>query len=510
MTDAQSQFIISLFLLLATSLLAGELALRLGQVALVGQLLTGIILGPYLVGQYLGISSTPELSAVQFLAAFFILFMAGLEMGPEQIYGMSSGTFLTGVLVFFVPFTSCFAATFLLFPGMPILTALFIAVTLSITALPIMGILMTEFGLTKRRLGALSMGVALVNELTAVTVFAILLQIHNAGAIDARSFAIAIVSVALFLAVILTAYHLLEALREERLWKALLARAGSTVRTREGGFAILMVLAMGAALLSQGLGLTFVVGAFYAGILVTPESLGHEAYRTVKGLLSMFTWGFFLPLFFAITGIQVDLTLFASAALVGTLIALFSVAAVAKVGAGTAAATAQDWEFPDALAFGFMVNCRGAVEIAMAVILFGDGILTNTTFTLVVTVGLITTIMAPIGALRAWMLTEKSRADLYLRIPTLRWGRGRPPPPRPLSWEELHDHFHDRRGETLPLPPPLNDGRPLPSAPPLGSAPPVGAPPEAPASTSYSPPEPGASPAGAPPPLPKVRRRSGP
>ena len=422
--NTQTEFIVSLFLLLATALLAGELAIRLGQVAMVGQLITGVILGPYLLGPFYGVTVhtgvSPSLTAVQFLATFLILFMAGMEMGPTDIYGMKLGTFLTGVAVFLIPFGSCIAVGYFVFPGISVLLLLFIAVTLSITALPVMAIMVSELGLTGSSLGRRAMTVALVNELAAITVFAILLQIYSGGGHPtAFSLGIALGSVALFLGVVLVAHQVLVALHKRGGWKSLATSASLGIRYRDAGFAILMVLALGAALLSQALGLTFVIGAFYAGILVTPESVGENAYQSVRSILNVVCWGLFIPLFFAITGLQVNLTVFLSLAGLGTLLALFAVAALAKIGAGAAATKVQGWEAPDALAFGFMVNSRGAVEIAMAVILLGDGILNSRLFTIVVAVGMAATILAPIGAIRSWKLTAKSREELVRRMPNL-------------------------------------------------------------------------------------------
>lgn len=441
-SSTQTEFIISLFVLLAVALLAGEIALRLGQVALVGQLIAGVILGPYLLGPYYGVTVqtgvSASLTAVQFLATFFILFMAGMEMGPDDIYGMKLGTFLTGVAVFIVPFGSCFAIGYFVFPGTSILLLLFIAVTLSITALPIMGIMVEEFGLTGQKMGRLAMTVALVNELVAITVFAILLQIHDSGGrVTAPAILIAVGSVALFLVVVLLVHQLLATLRQSKSWSTVGAKVSLSVRTRQMGFALLVVLALGAALLSQELGLTFVIGAFYAGILVTPASVGEQSYKTIKSILVMVCWGFFIPLFFAITGLQVNLTVFLTVAGLGTLLALLAVAASSKVGAGAFAAKSQGYNAPDSLAFGFMVNSRGAVEIAMAVILLADGVLTSQLFTVVVAVGMATTILAPIGAIRSWMLTQKSREELVQRMPTLRRRQGGPPESPALSVNKL-------------------------------------------------------------------------
>jgi len=441
--STQTEFILSLLVLLGTALVAGEIVIRLGQPALVGQLITGVILGPYLLGPFYGVTTqtgvSPSLSAIQFLATFLILFMAGMEMGPEEIYGMKLGTLLTGISVFLVPFGSCFVVAYFLFPSSSLLVVLFIAVTVSITALPVMGIMISEFGLTGSRLGRLAMTVALINELTALTVFAILLQVYNGGGHPTVfSLAIALGSVALFLAVVLVANRILVLLHQRDAGKpredgkSLSDRAAALVRYREAGFMILMVLALGAALLSQALGLTFVIGAFYAGILVTPSSVGERAYKTARSALNVVCWGFFIPLFFAITGLQVNVTVFLALASLGTVLALFTVAASAKIGAGSVAAKLQGWDSPNALAFGFMVNSRGAVEIAMAVILLGDGVLSSSLFTVVVAVGVATTILAPIGAMRSWRMTGKSREELAQRMPGLVGKGGAPPlaPPR--------------------------------------------------------------------------------
>jgi Kef-type K+ transport system membrane component KefB len=431
--SAQTEFIVSLFVLLGTALLAGEIALRLGQAALVGQLIAGILLGPYLLGPFYGITVhtgvSASLTAVQFLATFFILFMAGMEMGPDDIYRMKLGTFLTGLAVFLVPFVACLAVGYFVLSGTSLLVLLFIAVTLSITALPIMAVMITEFGLVGKPLGRQAMTVALVNELAAVTVFALLLQVYAAGGRPiGPSIAIAVGSVTLFLAVVLIAHQVLAILQTRKGWAAFTTKVGGTLRSRQAGFAILMVLAMGAALFSQALGLTFLIGAFYAGILVTPASVGEASYKSVRSILAVVCWGFFIPLFLAITGLQVNLTVFLTLAGLTTLLALFAVAALAKVGTGASANLLQGWSAPDAFAFGFMVNSRGAVEIAMAVILLGAGVLTTQLFTVVVAVGIGTTILAPIGAVRSWKMTRRSREELLERMPQLVSRRGVPSP----------------------------------------------------------------------------------
>ena len=420
MTDT-TMFFIDLFLLLAAAVLAGEGARRLGQAALVGQLLVGVILGPTLFGPFDGLSSLgPQLGALQFLATVFILFMAGLDVVPGQIYRMGVSTLLMGVAIFAIPFAVISVVARILYPGTAPLFPLFLGLTLSITALPVMGIMLIEFGLVKTRLGNLLINTALVNELTAVTVFAVLLQFQNGPANGVENVAVAALSVAVFLSAMLSVHMLLRAVRTSVRGSALSRRVSEGLRTREAGFAILMVGVIGASLFSQFMGLTFVVGAFYAGILVTKESAGVEAHKSVSGIMDAMTWGFFIPLFFAFVGLQMNLRVLNSPWLVLTFAVLLAAAVLSKVGTGYSVARFFGWPRSDAMAIANLVSSRGAVELAMAVILLQDGVFGTELFTLVAGVGLATTIIAPIGARAAWDSSESGKAEMEARITKMR------------------------------------------------------------------------------------------
>jgi Kef-type K+ transport system membrane component KefB len=206
---------------------------------------------------------------------------------------------------------------------------------------------------------------------------------------------------------------------------------------------VLMILSLGAALFSQYLGLTFVIGAFYAGILVTPESAGREAYANARSVLLVVMWGFFIPLFFAITGLQVNLHLLIGITAALAFVTLLLVAMFAKIGIGAGFAKLVGWKNPDAFALGFLVNSRGAVEIAMAVILLADGDLSTFWFTVVVAAGLVCTVVAPIGALASWKSTRESRAELFDRVPGLAVHPAMLTPGAPLTLQEAPAASHE-------------------------------------------------------------------
>ncbi|MGA7475601.1 MAG: cation:proton antiporter [Thermoplasmata archaeon] len=398
--DTTTEFIVALFLLIALAILVGELVSRFGIPALVGQIFVGLVLGPSLLGNVLGLTSiSSEFVGIQFLATFFILMMAGLAVTPAQIRATGASAAALGVAIFVVPFALGTVVVRLLFPTLAVDTSLFVALTISITALPVLGIMLREFNLADSRFGAFLMNASVVNELAAVTTFAVLLRLESGTGNLWFDIGTAVATVGLFLTTILAIHMGLQSLRQLHVWDRWVDRFRLTWRSREAGFGFLMMAGLGAALYSQFLGLTFIVGAFYAGLLVTPESAGRAGHRTISLVFNAITWGFFIPLFFALVGFGMDFTTLSFADY--SILALASLALFAffsKVFVGAAFARALGWSGDESLCAGMLVSSRGAVELAMAVILLEQGYFTVHIYTVVAAVGLFTTLFAPIGA----------------------------------------------------------------------------------------------------------------
>ncbi len=429
MLNTTTQFIVDLFLLVAASVAAGEICIRLGQAALVGQILVGVILGPTLLEPVLGLGNiSSNFADLQILATFFILMMAGLSVTPEQIRatGLSAG--LLGIAIFLIPFLLGAGVVHVLYPQWGWLTTLFISLTISITALPVLGIMLREMGLLETKFGSFLMNTAIVNELAAVSTFAVLLEIQTGTHDILVDTAIAIVTVAVFLSTVLAVHYGLRSLRQMKVWGRMVSQFREGWRSREAWFALLMVAGLAAALYSQFLGLTFLVGAFYAGLLITPESAGPRQHRQIRQIFDTVTWGFFIPLFFALVGVSMDFRLIgASVVAISAFAALVLFAFFSKVFVGSSFARTLGWSPSESLGAGFLVASRGAVELAMAVILLQDQVFTPQQFTIVAGVGLLTTLLAPIGA------------GSFVRT---------------LTAERASQEEEQRRASFLPLPPP--------------------------------------------------------
>jgi Kef-type K+ transport system membrane component KefB len=438
--QSTTTFIVYLFLLLACAVVAGEIAAHLGQLALVGQLLVGVALGPTLLGPYIHLTClSPELGAIQSLAIIFILFMAGLEIDADKVFRMGWKTLGLGLAVFVIPFFATLGTLRWVFPGYDLSTELFLGLTLSITGLPVMGVMMVEFNLVNTKMGNLLMNAALINELTAVTIFAILIQVETSPRSDVFSVSYAVLSVLSFIIAMFLIALLLAYLRRTHRWENITQGFNRFWRSKQGNFAVLMVVVMGVTLFSQLVGLTYIVGAFFAGLLVSRASISGKERQSISRVFDTITWGFFIPLFFVFVGIQMDLHLLWP--IIIPFLVVTAVAIAVKVITGTGIAKARGWSTPDSLAIGNLLSSRGAVALALAVVLYSlnPPLINTTMFTIIVTVGLLSSIVAPIAALYSWLSTPSSKEELLARMPALRHeatvaGQLRPP----IDWEDIY------------------------------------------------------------------------
>jgi len=364
-----------------------------------------VVLGPSLLAPYDGLTSLgPELTAIQVLGTAFIVFMAGMYVAPGTLVRLDASALVLGLGVFVVPFSITTVVARVLMPDAGGLLPLFLGLTISITALPVMGVMLAEFGLLREPIGTLLMNAALVNEMVAVSVFAVLLRLTDGGSNlngDLSAVGLATLSVAVFLGAIFGLSLLMRSLERTGWWESSLRRAARGLRSREAGLGLVMFCVIVGSLFSQFLGLTYILGAFYAGILVSQGFSGLEARWNVHRVFDALSWGFFLPLFFAFVGVEMDLRRLANPTTILVFLVLAGTAVVTKVVTGYSIARIFRWNPSRSLAIGHMVSSRGAVELAMAVVLLSDGIFSTQVFTIVAAVGLVTTIIAPIGAARA-------------------------------------------------------------------------------------------------------------
>lgn len=390
MEVATEQLFVSIVIILVAARILGEVFQRIKQPPLVGEILAGVVIGPSV---FAFVTPTADLRVISDLAVFFLMFLTGLEMNPKEIRKAGKSAIVISLLAFFIPL---FAGTYvsLLF-GLPAVQSLFMGLLLSITAVPVSAIVLMQFGILNSKLGNNVITAAVINDILSLIVLSIVLQVSAGGAgaqLDLGSLASSGVKIAAFLGGIFL-FDIL--FRKSSGW--LPHRVEPFFRklqTKEAAFGILLITTIAISLIAQNIGLHFIIGTFFSGLVVYKEMIGKENFNRVYGIISAITFGFFAPIFFALIGIEFSVqTLFATIPL---LLALLSVAIATKVAAGYLGAKLVGFGSDTSLAIGFLMNGRGMVELVIATIGFAAGIIDATLFSVAVAIGLATSILAPI------------------------------------------------------------------------------------------------------------------
>lgn len=383
-------FFVNILIMLVTALAFGEVFKRLKQPALVGHLLAGVIIGPSLFNI---VKPDESLETIVNLSIFFLMFLAGLELHPKEIKQAGKNAIILSILAFVIPFMSGVAVSNLL--GLAMLPSLFIGLTLAITAVPVSAVVLMEFGLLKGKLGSTIMTAGIVDDILALITLAIIIQLSQGGGdLDFGELGFSVFKIGAFIGGIFLLTFILNKTKHwlPHKFSPLFAQ----LRTKEIGFGILLVSAIGLSLIAEKVGLHFVIGTFFAGLLVYQELVGKENMGKINDVFSAITFGFLSPIFFAFIGIEFYAQSIAD--VMPMFLILLGVAIAGKVGGGFIGGKLAGFSNAESRIIGYLVNSRGMVELVIATIGFELGIIDKTLFTVIVAVGFITTIMAPIMA----------------------------------------------------------------------------------------------------------------
>ena len=412
--DALLLLLLQLALLLIVARLLGELARRIGLPSVVGELLAGVVLGPSLLGAIApGAFETlfpPEaeqrhlLEVVSWLGVIMLLILTGLEtdVGLIMRKGKSAAAISLGGIV--VPFATGFGLAqllpqeFIAAPDQRLVFSLFIGTAMSISAIPVIAKVLVEMRVVRRDIGQITLAAGMIDDTIGWILLSVVAGLARGGTVSAASVGGSLLSVVLFLGVSFTLGR--------RLVQFVIRRVDNATQGDAGMLTALMAMALLFGTVTQALGLEAVLGAFVVGILVGQvKRFDHH----LRHLFEVVAVGIFAPIFFAASGLRVDLTaLFdPSVLLVGMLvlaIAIFGKFAGAYIGARLG--KLGHWE---GLSLGAGMNARGAMEIIVATIGLSLGVLTPEMYTIILMVAIVTSLMAP--PLLRWMLAKIPMSD---------------------------------------------------------------------------------------------------
>ena len=391
--DPLGQLLLQLVTILLAARVMGRLAVRLGQPAVIGEMAAGIMLGPSLLGwlapaAFETLFPATSLGALRLFAQVGVclfLFVVGMDVDMNHVKHRASSAVIIsqssivvpailGVSLALVLFQSYagHAATFTTF-------ALFMAISMSITAFPVLARILDERRLSSTPLGTMALTCAAVDDVSAWSMLAAIVAIaHNdgpGGPLVTLALAVAFVVVMLFVV-----------RRLLPMW--MVPEPEEAEQSRSGVMVGALVLMLISALATELIGIHALFGAFLAGT-VMPQSGEVRKHLIVR--IEDFSTLFLLPLFFVFTGLRTSLTLIGD--LQGWLVCLgiVAVAIAGKLGGSFVAARWTGMSGPDAFALGALMNTRGLMELIALNLGYDLGILSPRIFSMLVVMALVTT-----------------------------------------------------------------------------------------------------------------------
>ncbi len=400
--------VIQVGILLLAARTLGEIAQRLGQPSVVGEILAGIILGPSLLSSLFpefGNLMIPQnevqgylLETVSLLGAMFLMLITGLETDIKLIKRHAR----TAIGVSFGGITITFATGFLLGQYLPdflvadpdnrLIFELFVAVSMSISAIPVIAKVLMDLDLMRRDIGQTIIAAGMSDDTTGWILLSIVAGLASGEAVTAGTVLQIVGSV--------VAFMLLSFTLGRWLVRKLLIFVQDEVESTDRLLTLVVVMMFIWGAITQALNLEAVLGAFVMGILFgmmprLPESVIHNLESVALAI--------FAPIFFAVAGLKVNMLNLLEPTLILITLLVIAVATLGKV-AGTyfGARVIGGKDHWSALSFGAGLNARGAMEIIIATIGLNLGILAQDMFSIIVVMAMATSLMAP-SALR-WVL----------------------------------------------------------------------------------------------------------
>jgi len=391
--EALIHVLISLAVLLFAAKIFAEIFSKIKLPAVLGELLAGIIIGPFALGSIPIFDGQPlvildeTVRQIGEIAGIVILFIAGLEITPKEFLRGGAASFTIGACGVIVPFLIGYYV-FTIF-GLDGLQSVLIATALTATSIAITVSVLTELGKMQTKEAKIILGAAIVDDILAIAVLSVVLTMVQTGNMEFNIIDIIFLILkilGIFAALLLGAIVIIPRMvNTERLWKV----RGSI----EG---IVTASFFGASAIAAAVGLSPIVGAFSVGMAVASTRIIKRVEEYVDKLEIIFA-----PLFFAIIGAQVDLTGINLNVL--TLSAIIIVVAIVSklVGCGLPALMFLKNK-SKSMKVGIGMISRGEVGLIVAGIGVTSGALSSNVYTTVIIMVALTTLITPVWLKKAY------------------------------------------------------------------------------------------------------------
>lgn len=394
------EIIIPILIILVFARTFGWIFTRIGQPSIIGELFAGILIGPSILNL---LSPTANgLDILADLGIFFLIFFAGMEMQMASMKEYYHAILIALMSIFFSILAGLALGTMF---KLGLIGSLFVSIVFALTALPIGVKILMDIGKMHTPVGKIIVTSAVIDDIFSFIMLAIVLSMaKGVSKIPDTGYVLLIISrVFIFLLII---YILNRFLTTKNGFLPHVIKLLFSKLNKESQFFAVMIFGIFAGYIGELLEITFIIGVFYAGVLVKKTTIGEEGYAHSYDVISSITFGIFSPIFFVYLGLLLDTSLIFDYANIFSvknldqaifLLAAIIFATIGKSGGAFLGGLLARLKPFDALAVGFALNARGMVGLVIAGIGLKDGLIDMRIYAMLVTLCIVTTFIAPIG-----------------------------------------------------------------------------------------------------------------
>ncbi len=392
-------FFTNLLILLVTARIFGEIFERFKQPAMIGEIIAGIILGPSLFNL---IHRTEDIKVISELGIFLLVIIAGLEINIDDILKSLKGkNIIISLMAFFIPIFGGIAVGY--FFEQDIMTTVFIGLCVAITALPVSIRILMDLGKINSEVGQKIISIAIFDDVLALSILGVLLNLKDtdmSALAIAKAGSFSLLKLIIFISLLTFAYiGIKRVLKKGDYLQESLDKLVSILKGKEPLFALFFAFVLLFSTVTENLGLHFIVGAFFAALLISESLIGKENLKAIETTTSNMAMGFLAPIFFAGIGLEFNIS---SISNIGLLIAVIAVSYITKIAGGFFGGTLAGYGKRFSLTLGVGLNARGIMELVIANIAYRNGLINTEVFSILVIMGVLTTLTTPLLLKRAF------------------------------------------------------------------------------------------------------------
>jgi Kef-type K+ transport system membrane component KefB len=386
------RLLLQIIIIIAATQIMGWVFKKIGQPAVVGETIAGIVLGPSLLGLLFPnvfhfifpVESLPNLRFLSQIGLILFMFIIGMELDIGLLKKQAFEALIISHASIIIPFTLGVFLSYYLYSmyGQTdfVAFALFMGIAMSITAFPVLARIIRDRKLTGTRLGNLAISCAASDDVTAWCILAILIALVRSG--SGANGLLVIGMLILFVFVMAGPVRWILIKIQEAYDKGKIPHNGL--------MAIMFTVLLFSSWCTEVIGIHALFGAFLAGIVIPKKE---NMQKRIIDRISDVSMVMLLPLFFVYTGLRTNAGLLNTSALWISFGLILVCAVVGKFGGSTLVAKALGQNWNDSLSIGALMNTRGLMELIVLNIGYDMGILSTEIFSMMVLMALITTMM---------------------------------------------------------------------------------------------------------------------